>query len=147
VINTSFVNWFYCIRTHIFFLIVCYFFYCRKIFFSCIEMIYCYLIHCDIHYWAMTSLNIMSSLYRVVRRGNNLWCNILPRSHYKTAYSSTLLFLYFFTRLKYWRQQTLILHKWTIMMIFSDCYSSNNAACNIVFYVTIKCLMLTIFYF
>lgn len=110
-------------------------------------MIYCYLIHCYIHNRTVTSLYIMSCLNGVIRWRYYLWGNILPWSHNQTTYSTALFFLYFFTGLKYWRQQTLILHKWTIMMIFSNCYSTYNATCNIIFYVAIKCLMLTVFYF
>jgi hypothetical protein len=102
----SFINWFYSIWTDVFFRIICYFFYCWKIFFCCIKMIYSYLVHRYIHYWTMTWLGIVTWLDWIVLRRDYLRSidSILACSHYKSTDSSTLLFFYFLTWLEYRRQ-------------------------------------------
>ena len=98
----SFINWFYSIWTDIFFRIICYFFYCRKIFFRCVKMINCNLIHCNIHYRTVSSLCIMSLLYWIILRWSNLRgaSSTLSYAQYHSINSTTLLFLYFFAWLK-----------------------------------------------
>jgi len=130
------------IWTHVLLLIIRNFFYCGEIFFSCVKMVNCDLIHCNIHDGAMSSMSILTRKVRLtyVRCTTaHVWIN--------AKYPSWMLFLNFLGWLEYGRQQTLILHKWTIMMIFANCtYSTYNTGSNIVFKVTVKCLVFAVIY-
>ena len=49
----------YGVRTHVLLVLVCNFLYCWEVLFRRVEVVDCYLIHCDIHYWAMASMTVM----------------------------------------------------------------------------------------
>ena len=133
------LNW---IWTHILFLIIRNLFYGREVFLSCVKMINCDLIHSDIHDRAMSSV---SSLAREVRLAY-MRCTVAHiRVH--THNATRVLFLDFLGGLKDRRKQTLILHEWTIMVVFSNsAYSTYYTRSNIVFKVAVESLVLAVIY-
>ena len=112
----------YRVRTHVLLLIVCDFLYRREILLRRVEVVDCYLVHCDVHYGTMTSMPAVVSM--------EIGLAYLGRAAASAAYSddaTAVFLLHLFARLEYRWQQTLILHEGTIMMIFSNCtYSTNN---------------------
>jgi len=91
------LNW---IWTHVFLLIICNLFNGREVFFSCIEMVNCDLVHCYVHDRTMTS---MSSLTREVRLAY-MWSTIAHIGVINTESATWVFFLNFLRRLKYRRQ-------------------------------------------
>jgi hypothetical protein len=130
--------------------IVLYFLNRREVFLGGIEVVNCYLIHCNIHYWTVWSMWAMM-LPLKIRLPNLIIRRIVAvgqatNTHHSV--STISLLLYFFVRLENWWEQTLVLHKRTIMVVCTSFCSndvSSNAVWNIVFEITIKSLMLTIF--
>jgi len=98
-----------------------------------------YLIHCYVHYRTMTSVTMVLCL--------KIWLsNLRSVTIYSSDNTTTILFLHFFSRLENWRKQTLILHERAIMMSCLS-YTTGYTTRNIIFKITIKSLVFTVFNF
>ena len=103
-------------------------------------MVDCYLVHRDVHYRTVVSLAMVLSVeirLAYVRRA----AASTPDSNDATA----VFLLYLFARLENRRQQTLILHKRTIMVVFSNVtYPSCHRTGDIILKVTVERLVLAV---
>lgn len=133
------LNW---VGAHILLLIIRNFFDGGKVFLSCVKMVNGHLVHSDVHDRAMSSMPVLTWEVRLTyMRRTTAHVRINAQN------ASWMLFLNFLGWLEYWREQALILHKWTIMMIFAYCtYSTYNTRGDIVFEVTVECLMFAVVY-
>lgn len=120
-------------------MIFCYFLYSWKILFGGVKMVNCYLIHGYVHYRAITSMPMMLSLKI---RLTNLWSVTI----YPSNDASTILFLHLLSGLENRWQKALVLHKGAIMVCSLPTYSSSDTWRHIILKITIKSLMLTVFY-
>ena len=121
-------------------MVVCDFLYCWEVLLCRVEVVDCYLVHSDVHYRAVTSVAVVPVEVRLA---------YLRRSATLTAANSddasTMFLLHLFVGLEYGRQQALILHERTIMVVFTNVtHATIHRAGHIVFKVTIESLVLAV---
>ena len=132
----------YGVRTHVLLLIVCDFLYSWEVLLRRVKVVDRNLVHCDVHYRTMAAVIVVSMEVWLA----DLWSATAATANTDDA---TAMFLFhLFTRLEYGRQQTLILHERTIMVVFTDVtYATCLTARDIVLKITVECLVLTVIYF
>lgn len=97
------------------------------------------LVHCDVHYWTVAAVAVVAMEVRLPY----LWRAAAATPNANDA--AAVFLFHFFARLEDRWEQTLILHKGTIMVVFTDVtHTSSLTARNVVFEITVKCLMFTI---
>ena len=139
------------VRANILLLLVSDFLYRWEILLRRIEVVYCHLVHGNVHYGAVTAVPVATRivaarLHREVRLANGRRAR--PAGGTDTVqHAAAVLFLDFFTRLEDRWQQRLVLHERAIMVVFA--YTTTLASCHatfhVVFEVRVERLMLAVF--
>ena len=119
-------------------MLVCNFLYCWEILLRRVEVVDCNLIHCNVHYWTVASVAVVTV---EIRLSYVRYAAVSGHSEDTSA----MFLLHLFAWLENRRKQTLILHKRTIMVVFADVtHTSGHRAGIIVLEVTVECLGLAV---